>query len=165
MKTRRTQLFPALCGALQGWAWGASTARGRGAPGRPGRYRCIHWSRQLFVNARPRPRLPRCPAPSRAAHTGRKRYTSAQRAVLGVLGSEAGLKLGLFLCSESLVPRRKVTQSRGTFPALPPASNVRLYALSTLFSDKIRRHFWVSKDMPLSPHTPNPSTPILPPPP
>lgn len=77
LKTRRTQLSPAMCGAVQGWAWGASAAPGRGAPGRPGRCRCIHWFQQLFVNARPRPRLPRCPAPSRAAHTGRKRYTSA----------------------------------------------------------------------------------------
>lgn len=62
---------------------GASAAPGRGAPGRLGRCRCIHWSGQLFINARPRPRLPRCPAPSRAAHTGRKRYTSARRLVVG----------------------------------------------------------------------------------
>lgn len=77
LKTRRTQMSPAMCGAVQGWAWGASAAPGRGAPGRPGRCRCIHWFQQLFVDARPRPRLPRCPAPSRAEHTGRKRYTSA----------------------------------------------------------------------------------------
>lgn len=69
----------ARMGPGRGEVGGASAAPGRGAPGRPGRCRCIHWSRQLFINARPRPRLPRCPAPSRAAHTGRKRYTSAPR--------------------------------------------------------------------------------------
>lgn len=79
---------------------------------------------------------------------------------LGVVGSEADLMLGMFLCSESLVPRGKVTQSRGPFPALPPAPRVQLYALSTLFNDKIRGHFWVSKVTPLNLHTPNPSTPI-----
>lgn len=44
-QTRRTQRAPAPCGAVLGWAWGASTAPGRGAPGRPGRCRCVNWSR------------------------------------------------------------------------------------------------------------------------
>lgn len=74
---------------------------------------------------------------------------------------EADLELGVFLCSESLVPRGKVTQSPETFPGLPRAPSVQLYVLSTLFIDKIHGHFWVSKDLPLGPHTRDPPSTAL----
>lgn len=146
-----------LCGAVQGWAWGGVYSPGKGRAGEAGPLP-LHSLVPAAVSQRkappPPPALPR--PVSCGAHRKEEVYFRSEGR-LWVVGYGAHLKLDTFVCWESLVPRGKVTQSRGTFPALPPAASAQLYALSTLLSDKIRGHFWVSKDTPLNPHpTPPP---------